>query len=75
VIEFSDSAPGVPESELPKLFDRFYRLSSSRNSHRNGAGLGLAIGNNIVQAHNGKIAASISAMQGLAIHLEFPIYS
>jgi two-component system sensor histidine kinase BaeS len=75
VIDFSDSEPGVPEYELPQLFDRFYRVESSRNRHHGGAGLGLAICSNIVEAHNGTIQAQSSPLKGLAIHIEFPISS
>jgi len=75
LIDFSDSEPGVAEHELPKLFDRFYRVDSSRNSYRGGAGLGLAICGNIVKAHNGKIQALSSKMNGLSILIEFPISS
>jgi two-component system sensor histidine kinase BaeS len=74
-LNFSDSFPGVPDHELPKVFDRFYRLESSRNRHLGGAGLGLAICNNIVNAHGGKIAAHASALQGLTIIIELPISS
>lgn len=75
VLNFSDSEPGVPEHELPKLFDRFYRVESSRNRHNGGAGLGLAICSNIVEAHNGTILAQSSPLKGLAVHIEFPISS
>lgn len=75
LVDFSDSAPSVPESELPRLFDRFYRLDRSNSQHPAGAGLGLAICSNIVQAHNGSIQALPSALQGLTIHLEFPLSS
>ena len=71
MLNFSDSEPGVPESELPKLFDRFYRVESSRNRHHGGAGLGLAICSNIVKAHNGTIQAQSSSLKGLAIRIEF----
>jgi len=73
VLDFSDSEPGVPESELPNLFDRFYRVESSRNRHHGGAGLGLAICSNIVAAHNGTIHAYSSPLLGLTIRIEFPI--
>ncbi len=73
VLSFSDTAPGVPEEELPKLFDRFYRLESSRNRNYGGAGLGLAICSNIVKAHEGTIQAFPSAMKGLTIRVELPI--
>ncbi|MEY3288155.1 MAG: hypothetical protein RLZZ419_397 [Pseudomonadota bacterium] len=75
VLNFADSEPGVPESELPKLFDRFYRLESSRNRHHGGAGLGLAICSNIVEAHNGTIQAQLSPLKGLTIRIELPISS
>ncbi|MGJ0485359.1 MAG: ATP-binding protein [Methylomicrobium sp.] len=73
VIEFSDSVPGVPESALPHLFDRFYRVESSRSRDHGGAGLGLAICSNIVKAHQGTIHASHSPLNGLHIHIAFPI--
>ncbi len=73
VLNFSDSKPGVPEHELPKLFDRFYRVESSRNRHHGGAGLGLAICSNIIEAHNGTIQAQSSPLNGLSIRIELPI--
>ncbi len=75
LLNFSDSEPGVPSDELPKLFDRFYRVDRSRNSNRGGGGLGLSICNNIVQAHNGTIKALSSSMNGICIQIEFPISS
>ncbi|MGZ8902672.1 MAG: ATP-binding protein [Methylobacter sp.] len=75
VLNFSDSEPGVPEHELPKLFDRFYRVESSRNRHHGGAGLGLALCSNIVEAHNGTIQAQSSPLKGITIRIELPISS
>jgi two-component system sensor histidine kinase BaeS len=73
VVEFADSAPGVPEAAMPRLFDRFYRVDSSRSRHHGGAGLGLAICSNIVKAHRGEISASASAAGGLRIRIELPV--
>lgn len=73
IIQFSDSAPGISEEDLNKMFDRFYRVDHSRNSYSGGAGLGLAICSNIVKAHAGIIKAFPSTMNGVCIHLEFPI--
>ncbi|MGR9043794.1 MAG: ATP-binding protein [Gammaproteobacteria bacterium] len=73
LIDFADSAPGVPEQELDKLFERFYRVESSRSRNLGGAGLGLAICSNIVKAHNGSIKAQSSPLGGLAVHIEFPV--
>jgi len=73
VLNFADSEPGVPEAELAKLFDRFYRVDSSRNRYHGGAGLGLAICHNIVVAHDGEITAQTSPLQGLNIRITLPI--
>ena len=74
VIDFQDSAPGVFEAELEKLFDRLYRVESSRNRVTGGAGLGLAICRNIVEAHEGIINARISPLGGVWIRIELPCY-
>ncbi|QPK64153.1 HAMP domain-containing protein [Methylomonas sp. LL1] len=73
LIQMADSAPGVSEQERDKLFDRFYRVESSRSRHHGGAGLGLAICRNIVAAHNGGIEAHASELGGLSIEIELPI--
>ena len=55
IISFADSAPGVDESTLDKIFDRFYRVELSRSREMGGAGLGLSICSEIVDAHSGSI--------------------
>ncbi len=75
VIEFQDSAPGVREEELPRLFERLYRVDASRSRTLGGAGLGLAICKNIVEAHGGEISANASPLGGLLIRITFPINS
>jgi two-component system, OmpR family, sensor histidine kinase BaeS len=72
-LEFSDSAPGVPPEELEKLFERLYRVDSSRNRATGGAGLGLAICKNIVEAHEGSISALPSPTGGVLIRIELPL--
>jgi len=73
LIEFADSAPGVTQEELEKLFDRLYRVESSRNRALGGAGLGLTICNNIVEAHEGSIRALPSPKGGVLISIELPL--
>jgi two-component system sensor histidine kinase BaeS len=72
-VHFEDSGPGVPASELGKLFDRLYRVEGSRSRATGGAGLGLAICRNIVEAHGGTIAAFNSPMGGLWVKVELPL--
>ncbi len=73
VIDFQDSAPGVPAEALPHLFERLYRVDASRARHSGGAGLGLAIARNIAAAHGGDIAAHPSPLGGLWIRLRLPL--
>jgi two-component system sensor histidine kinase BaeS len=72
VLDFRDSAPGVPESEVPFLFDRFRRLESSRNRASGGSGLGLAICKSIVEAHDGQVEAKASPSGGLWMSVRLP---
>lgn len=72
-IEFEDSLPGVPESELDKLFDRLYRVEASRNRESGGAGLGLTICRNIVDAHTGTISAHPAPLGGVLIRVTLPV--
>lgn len=73
IIELQDSAPGVMEKELGRLFDRLYRVEGSRSRTTGGAGLGLAICKNIVEAHEGTISAHQSSLGGLLVRITFPV--
>ena len=68
-----DSAPGVPADKRARLFERFYRVDSSRARARGGSGLGLAICQHIVQAHRGTITADDSPLGGLRITVTLPL--
>jgi len=52
LVEVTDNGPGIEAQELPRLFERFYRVEKSRNRNEGGAGLGLAIVRTILEAHN-----------------------
>jgi two-component system sensor histidine kinase BaeS len=72
-VECEDSAPGVPEPLLPRLFDRLFRVDASRSRESGGAGLGLAICQRIVESHRGTIQALPSALGGLRVRIVFPL--
>lgn len=72
-IIIEDSAPGVVDEALGKLFDHLFRAESSRNRESGGSGLGLAICKRIVEAHDGSIKASHSSLGGVAIAIALPL--
>lgn len=75
VVHVQDSAPGVAPEVLPQLFERFYRLEAARTRAQGGAGLGLAICKNIVEAHGGQISAHASPLGGLWMQVALPVHT
>lgn len=69
-----DSPPGVPEAQQALLFERLYRVESSRSRHSGGAGLGLSLCRSIVDAHQGSIDAATSMLGGLKVSVMLPRY-
>lgn len=67
-----DNGPGVPGADLPKLFDRFWREEKSRGRAAGGAGLGLAIARQLVEAQGGSIAAANAPGGGLEVFFTLP---
>ncbi|MDB3907753.1 ATP-binding protein [Crocinitomicaceae bacterium] len=55
-VEVSDNGSGIAEEELPRLFERFYRVEKSRNRNEGGSGLGLAIAKHFIEAHGQTIS-------------------
>ena len=75
LLSIADTAPSVPAERCSFLFDPLYREDSSRNEVKKGGGLGLAICQNIVNAHQGSIQAQPSSLGGLEVRVELPLYS
>ena len=71
-VVIDDSAPGVPDEMLSRIFERMFRVEASRSREYGGAGLGLAICQRIVKAHGGTIAAEHSPLGGLRVVISFP---
>jgi two-component system sensor histidine kinase BaeS len=73
-VVIDDSPPGVAPELLPKLFDRLFRVETSRSRAAGGAGLGLAICKNIAAAHGGTLIASASPLGGVRMRLSLPMF-
>ena len=68
-----DDGPGIPDADLPNLFEPFYRVDRSRSRKTGGYGLGLSIAKRIMEAHGGSIAVSNNAERGATFVLRFPM--
>jgi signal transduction histidine kinase len=71
-ITIDDEGPGIPEQELSRVFEPFYRLEESRSPETGGVGLGLAIAYSIVQAHQGELRLSNRPAGGLRASVMLP---
>jgi heavy metal sensor kinase len=73
MISISDTGIGIPEDEIPHLFERFYRVNKERSRKSGGTGLGLSITEWVVNAHGGKIGVKSTPGSGSEFITSFPI--
>jgi two-component system phosphate regulon sensor histidine kinase PhoR len=73
VVAVADTGVGIPESELPRVFERFYKTDRARRSE--GTGLGLAIAKHIVHAHGGTISVASKLGRGATFTFHLPLHS
>lgn len=67
-VEIADNGKGIPQKDLQKVFDRFYRSDASRNSAQGGSGIGLSIVKKIIEDHGGYVWATSKEGEGTCIH-------
>jgi signal transduction histidine kinase len=72
IVKVKDTGIGIPEAELPLIFERFYRTDKSRNRKFGGAGIGLAIVKSIVAAHDGTVTVESVKEQGSCFTVSIP---
>jgi signal transduction histidine kinase len=75
IVELSvaDGGPGIPEDEIAHVFDRFWRGEKSRARSTGGAGLGLSIARQLVEAQGGKITARNHSPRGFEVQITLPV--
>ncbi len=72
-LQVQDSGAGIPDSEIPRLFERFYRVPNARGRSNEGTGIGLALVNELVRLHGGSITVSSEEGVGSAFTVTIPI--
>ena len=72
-IDVTDSGIGIPEADLPYVFERFFRSDRARRAYSGGSGLGLSIARWIVDAHKGKIAVTSAVGKGSTFTVTLPL--
>ena len=71
-LEVGDTGVGVPEQELPRLFERFHRVETTHGRTHEGSGIGLALVNELVKLHGGTIEATSALGQGTTFRVRIP---
>lgn len=74
-VAVEDTGPGIPKEHIPLVFERFYRVDTSRSRDDGGTGIGLAIARSVVEAHGGRIWAESTVGQGSTFRFVLPFFA
>jgi signal transduction histidine kinase len=74
-VTVADHGPGIPEADLSRIFERFYRVDRSRTRDPGGTGLGLSIVRHLVELHGGTVSATNREGGGAILTLRLPLPS
>jgi two-component system phosphate regulon sensor histidine kinase PhoR len=69
----TDTGPGIPREDLPRIFERFYRVDKARSRSLGGTGLGLSIVKNLVQSVGGQVAVESHVGVGSTFTIRLPV--
>ncbi len=74
ILTVSDSGIGIPQSDQPRIFERFYRVDAARSREAGGTGLGLAIAKHLIEVHGGRIWVESEIGVGSSFHFSVPVF-
>ncbi|EGK11645.1 sensor histidine kinase VicK [Desmospora sp. 8437] len=72
ILTVRDTGEGIPQEELQRVFERFYRVDRSRNRQSGGSGIGLTIVKKLVESHSGSIQIESKPGMGTCIYIHLP---
>jgi two-component system phosphate regulon sensor histidine kinase PhoR len=74
IFTVGDTGIGIPRSDQPRIFERFYRVDAARSREAGGTGLGLSIAKHLIEVHGGRIWVESEVGEGSQFHFSIPVF-